>query len=152
MDQSTIWWVAAGVLVAVELATGTFYLLMLALGASAGALAAHAGMAESTQVTVTAIVGGLCAGGWYARRRQVLARAAADPLSQQNADPSLSLDLGQTVQVTHWQPDGSTQVHYRGAAWQARLHTPVAEGGAPPAPGTYRIRATQGNQLLLDKA
>ena len=40
---STVWWVVAGVLVAVELATGTFYLLMLALGAAAAALAAHAG-------------------------------------------------------------------------------------------------------------
>src|SRR5687767_15845431 len=31
--SSTVWWVIAGGLVAVELATGTFYLLMLALGA-----------------------------------------------------------------------------------------------------------------------
>jgi len=29
---STFWWVLAGVAVAVELATGTFYLLMFALG------------------------------------------------------------------------------------------------------------------------
>ncbi len=32
-----LWWVLAGVLVAVELATGTFYLLMLALGAATAA-------------------------------------------------------------------------------------------------------------------
>ena len=31
-SASTVWWLAAGVLVAAELATGTFYLLMLALG------------------------------------------------------------------------------------------------------------------------
>ena len=38
MDWSlaTWWWIAAGVLVAAELASGTFYLLMLALGAGAG--------------------------------------------------------------------------------------------------------------------
>ena len=36
-SASTGWWLAAGVLVAAELATGTFYLLMLALGAAAGA-------------------------------------------------------------------------------------------------------------------
>ena len=34
-SASTGWWLAAGVLVAAELATGTFYLLMLALGAAA---------------------------------------------------------------------------------------------------------------------
>ncbi|MFN5166768.1 MAG: NfeD family protein, partial [Pseudomonadota bacterium] len=39
MDLSapTLWWVLAGVLVAVELATGTFYLLMSALGAAGAA-------------------------------------------------------------------------------------------------------------------
>ena len=40
---ATGWWLLAGVLVAVELLTGTFYLLALALGAAAAALAAHAG-------------------------------------------------------------------------------------------------------------
>lgn len=32
MSDATIWWVLTGVLVALELATGTFYLLMLGLG------------------------------------------------------------------------------------------------------------------------
>ena len=44
MDFSapTLWWVAAGVLVAAELATGTFYLLMIALGAAGAAAATRA--------------------------------------------------------------------------------------------------------------
>ena len=39
MDFSapTLWWVLAGVLVVAELLSGTFYLLMIALGAAAGA-------------------------------------------------------------------------------------------------------------------
>ncbi|HEU6455220.1 MAG TPA: NfeD family protein, partial [Roseateles sp.] len=41
--DATTWWIAAGVLVAIELGTGTIYLLMLAVGAVAGALAAHLG-------------------------------------------------------------------------------------------------------------
>ena len=43
MDFSiaTLWWVAAGIVVAAELATGTFYLLMIALGLAAGAVAGH---------------------------------------------------------------------------------------------------------------
>ena len=36
MEQSTLWWLAAGIVVAAELLTGSFYLLMLALGACRG--------------------------------------------------------------------------------------------------------------------
>ena len=32
LSSPTLWWLLAGALVAAELATGTFYLLMLALG------------------------------------------------------------------------------------------------------------------------
>ena len=39
MNDSTVWWLVTGVLVAAELMTGTFYLLMLATGAAAAALA-----------------------------------------------------------------------------------------------------------------
>ena len=52
---ATIWWVAAGVLVAVELATGSFYLLMLALGAAAAAIAAHLGFGINTPEAAAAV-------------------------------------------------------------------------------------------------
>ena len=32
LNTSTLWWLVAGALVAAELLTGTFYLLMLAIG------------------------------------------------------------------------------------------------------------------------
>lgn len=150
MDNSTQWWVIAGVLVAVELATGTFYLLMLALGAVAGALAAHADRPVAQQLAIAAIVGSLCAGSWYARRRRQHKRRPAQSLGIQD-DPDLSLDLGQTVTVTTWQTDGTTQVIYRGAPWAARLRHPLT-GQTQPEPGTYRICAMQGNNLLLEKA
>ena len=37
VSPATVWWVVAGAAVAVELATGTFYLLMIALGLAAAA-------------------------------------------------------------------------------------------------------------------
>ena len=37
MSHATIWWILTGSLVIAELLTGTFYLLMLAIGAAAGA-------------------------------------------------------------------------------------------------------------------
>src|SRR5436305_6136835 len=48
-SHASVWWIAAGVAVAAELATGTFYLLMIAMGLAAGALAAQLGSAEPLQ-------------------------------------------------------------------------------------------------------
>ena len=59
MAYSTWWWIVTGVLVALELTTGTFYLLMLAIGGVSGALAAHAGASFATQMVVAALVGGV---------------------------------------------------------------------------------------------
>ena len=56
MSEPVVWWLMAGAAVAVELLTGTFYLLMLALGLAAAALAAHAGMPVPVQLVVAAVV------------------------------------------------------------------------------------------------
>lgn len=144
MEDSTLWWIAAGLLVATELLTGTFYLLMLALGAVAGALAAHAGAPVNIQIVAASIVGGGAAAGWHLWRRSRGQQAL------QNADDArTSLDVGQTVQVASWNPDGSTRVQYRGAQWSARLAPPTEQ--SPPQPGAYRISGVQGSQLLLEK-
>ena len=55
---STLWWLVCGALVALELATGTFYLLMLALGAVAAAVSAHAALGLSAQLAAAALVRG----------------------------------------------------------------------------------------------
>ena len=62
MADATMWWVLAGVLVALELLTGTFYLLMLSLGSVAAALVAMAGHGLNTQLVAAAVVAvwGLC--------------------------------------------------------------------------------------------
>src|SRR5262245_62533450 len=88
---STMWWVIAGLLVAVELATGTFYLLMLALGAAAGGLAAHAGAALTTQLVTAAIIGGGAVTAWHLHR----ARQPAAPPAEANRD--INLDIGTRV-------------------------------------------------------
>src|SRR5262245_26137838 len=108
MAAPTVWWVVAGVLVAVELATGTFYLLMLALGAVAGALTAHAGGTLSTQLLAAAIVGGGAVAAWHLRR----ARQPAAPPAEANRD--INLDIGTRVQVSAWNADGTARVPYRG--------------------------------------
>ena len=58
MAESTLWWIGTGLAVAVELATGTFYLLMIAIGLAAAAIAAHLGFGITTQLAVSAVIGG----------------------------------------------------------------------------------------------
>lgn len=140
MEPSTTWWIVAGVLVAAELGTGTFYLLMLALGAAAGALAAHAGLGGSAQAVAAAIVGGGAVTAWHLlrdRRREV-------PTA---ANPDVNLDVGERVHVATWNADGTARVTYRGAAWAAR-HA----GSESPQPGDHLIQEVRHNELLLRRA
>lgn len=140
INYATTWWIVCGLLIAVELGTGSFYLLMLALGCAAGALAAHLGLGGSTQTATAAFVGGTALVLWHLKRE----RSGKPAPAQSN--PDASLDIGQKVQVEQWRADGSTQVRYRGAEWQARF-----QGQGTPEPGAFVIHAIEGSQLLLDR-
>lgn len=143
MSDYTLWWLATGLAVIAELLTGTFYLLMLAVGMAAGALAAHLGAGLITQIVVAALAGGIALGLLHLQRQR---RPAPPPTA---ANPDINLDIGQHVDVTHWAADGSSRVHYRGSHWQARLQ---GDGGpTPPAPGRYVIRAIEGSELILSR-
>ncbi len=139
MAESTIWWVLAGVAVAVELVTGTFYLLMLAIGLAAGAIAAHLGFGMVMQMLVAAAVSAGTVGGWHVLR----SRRPADLPATANRD--VNLDIGETVQVDSWKADGTATVRYRGASW-----TVVASDGAH-LPGAHRVREVSGNRLIVEK-
>ncbi len=139
MAESSIWWIATGMLVALELLSGTFYLLMLAIGGAAGALAAHAGMSLQLQLALAAVVGGVAAFVCYLLRR----RRPGDPSPR--AERSVNLDVGETVQIDGWAPDGTAQVRYRGAQWTA-MHRP----GVEPRPGPHRVAELVGSRLLVD--
>ena len=139
MADSTVWWIITGLLVAAELATGTFYLLMLSIGAAAGALAAHAGLGLTGQVATGAIVGGVAVVAAYLVRR----RRPGDPSAR--AERSVNLDVGETVQIDGWSPDGTAQIRYRGAQWTA-LHRP----GTLPHPGPHRVAELVGSRLLVE--
>ncbi len=140
-SASTLWWAGAACLVAAELATGTFYLLMLAAGAAAAALAAHAGLALSGQLLVGAALGGGAVVAWY------LHRSRLPPAPGASSNQDVNLDIGSKVHVTHWRPDGSARVTHRGAGWDARF-----VGSATPSAGDFVIRAVEGSCLMLDQA
>ena len=137
-NASTLWWLAAGALVAAELATGTFYLLMVALGVAAGALAAHAGWSDTAQWVAASLVGAGATVAWHVLR----ARAPQSAPAASNRD--VNLDIGQTVQVAAWQADGTARVAYRGAQWQVRL-----AADQPATTGAHTIIAVHGTELLL---
>ena len=137
--DSTLWWIAAGLLVAVELATGTFYLLMLAIGAVAGALAAHLGLGAPGQLLTGAIVGSAVVLAAYLVKRPKPGDLPA------RANRSVNLDIGETVQIDSWNPDGTAQVRYRGAQWTARRR-----GDAPARAGAHRVVELEGIHLLVE--
>ncbi len=140
MADSTIWWLLAGAAIVVELMTGTFYLLMLAIGLAAAALIARFDASTVTQLLVAAVVGGGAVVAWYFLRG---ARSATAPAST-NRD--VNLDIGETVNVESWNPDGTATVKYRGASWTV-VHRP----GSTPTSGPHRVAEVIGSRLLVDK-
>lgn len=141
MSDSTVWWILAGALVALELATGTFYLLMIAVGMAAGALAAHAGLGLAAQLVVAAVLGLALVVVWYLIKK----RRPGDPSAR--AMRSVNLDVGETVQIDQWQADRTAAVRYRGAQWTALL-----QEGQTPEPGLFRVTELQGSRLVVEKA
>ena len=139
MEESTIWWLAAGAVVVAELLTGTFYLLMVAVGLVAAALAAHLGVPLTLQIVAAAVVGGGAVVAWHYVRR----RRPGDPSAR--ADRAVNLDVGESIFIENWNPDGTTTVKYRGATWTA-IHRP----GVIPSTGMHRVAELVGNRLLVD--
>jgi membrane protein implicated in regulation of membrane protease activity len=139
--DSTLWWIAAGVLVALELGTNTFYLLMLSLGAVAGALAAHAGLPPAGQMVagaVVALAAVLACRRWLRQRQDNLPA---------RAQRSVNLDVGETVQIEQWNADGTAHLRYRGAPWTAVLR-PDQTG--TPHSGPHRVVELVGNRLVVE--
>ena len=141
MSDSTLWWVLVAVAVSAELLTGTFYLIMLALGLAAGAVAAHLGLPLEGQLVCAAVVGG----GAVVALQKLRPKPPHSLPHQANAD--VNLDIGQTVRVAQWQPDLTAQVSYRGAVWTVELVASAAPGLPPP--GQYRIQEVQGSRLRV---
>ena len=133
-----IWLGLAALALIGELATGTFYLLLVALGLSAGGVAAWLGAGLEWQLVGCGI--GLLLGLLVLRKTRVLKKREVD--SARNAD--VNLDIGQTVSVEAWSDQGTARVWYRGAHWQAEL----APGQAPVA-GEQTIIEMRGSILVL---
>jgi membrane protein implicated in regulation of membrane protease activity len=141
LSASTAWWLAAGVVVAAELATGSFYLLMIALGLAAGALSALAGATVTLQIVVAAVIGGGATALWH------FVRSSHPPATPARANRDVNLDIGAHIDVAGWNADRTANVRYRGCDWTAHL-----QPGAPATAGDHLVVAVEGNWLVLAPA
>ena len=136
-----LWWVIAGIaLVIAELATGTFYLLVIALGAFAGAAMTYFQQSFWLAAVISAAVAsaGVVA---VSRYRESHPGAAAG---------TGALDVGQTAVFESWvsEADRLARVRYRNANWDAR----VLDAGALAAGRVLHIRKVDGNTLHVSIA
>lgn len=135
MEEDFLWAILGLALVIVELLTGTFYLLMLAIAAFGAALAAWLGQPFGVQAVVAAVVS---AAGCYA----VHVYRAKNSTAQMP-----SVDAGQPASFDSWVDQGArrARVRYRGTHWDA-----LVEGDAMPEAGApLYVTATHGNTLKV---
>ena len=133
MAAYIIWFLLALALLAAEMATGTFYLLVLAIALATGGVAALLDVSLPMQITLCAVVGMT---GTVILRRSKITRP--EPAENQN------LDLGQPVHVVQWHADGTLRVIYRGAEWDAE----VAAADTPRDQPLF-IESMRGSTLIL---
>jgi membrane protein implicated in regulation of membrane protease activity len=141
MADWIVWFAMAGVMVICEIFTGTFYLLMIAVGLAAGGIAALLGAGNPAQLAVAAVVGMVAT---TALRRSKLGKRHPTDAAR---DPNVNLDIGQILAIDHWSSKGGTdvaRVSYRGALWDAELaHGAVAQSGM------FVIREIRGSRLIV---
>lgn len=141
MNPWMMWAVIAGLVVILELFTGTFYLLMISIGLAAGAIAAVFTLSTSSQMIIAALVGSLATlalhnskYGWKGNKSVA-------------HDPNVNMDIGQTLQVQDWQDQGNgkyiARAMYRGAMWDVELQHSAGY------PGIYVIDEVQGSRLIV---
>lgn len=141
MSNWVIWLIAAGVLVIIEISTGTFYLLMIALGLTAGAAAAWLDFDLPVQLVIAALVGVVATLALHYSRFG--AKKRVDPAR----DANVNIDIGRLVTVTEWRNDHgapTARVMYRGALWDVEL-----AAGEKAHSGVFRICALHGSRLVV---
>ena len=137
MDLPLVWLIAGFILVIAELATGTFYLLVLGVAAFAGSGVAYAGGALVWQSLISAAVA-VAGVVWV---HQYRTRTVASPMQ--------GLDVGQPAAFDSWvnQGAGHARVRYRDALWDAQV-----AGGASVEPGeVLYVTSVDGNTLKVSK-
>ena len=133
MEIYVYWFLLSLLLLGLEMATGTFYLLVVSIAAVVGGSAAMLGTNIVAQLLLAALT--VVAGTMFLRRRKS---------PQVNETVNESLDVGQPVKVLKWHDDERARVHYRGTEWDAEV-----QFADTPHEGTLYIAAIHGSNLVL---
>lgn len=134
LPHYSLWLIAAAALTGLEMLTGTFYVLLMAIAALAGCLAALTGLTGEQQLLIFGAFALVEAIGFTIYRRRHPAKQTEN-----------FLDVGNPVVFKNAAPDGSWIVRYRGADWQAK---PAREETRKDAP--LVITKAGGNILIVD--
>lgn len=135
MSNFSLWLVLAGILLIAEITTGTFYLLMVSLGAAIGALVAYLGYGLELQIAFAAV---FAVAGSFVVKRSRFGKRGSKADKEHNV-----LDIGNKLEISVWNAQGRSSVQYRGAIWAAE------SVDATPAAGFHQIVDVQGNVLKV---
>lgn len=144
MSDWVVWSILAGALVILEMFTGTFYLLMFAVGMAAGGAAAWLGLGLLAQIIIAAVV---CVAATVALRRTRFGRK--EDKVRARMDPNVVLDIGRMLDVPAWQTRAgvhTARIRYRGADWDVQLDE---KEKAVPVAGMFVITEVRGNTLIV---
>ncbi len=141
MNAWMMWLALAGVVVILELFSGTFYLLMVSIGLIAGALAAWFYVSLELQMIIAAIVGSVAT---VALHKSKYGRQQKTDIAR---DPNVNMDIGQNITVKAWQDHGNgkytARTMYRGAMWDVELQHSAAHSGV------FVIEEIDGSRLIV---
>lgn len=137
MSAEVLWLVAAGVLLAVEMLTGSFYLMLFAAGAAIAAGFAWLGLPLGNQIAVAAVV---------SIGSALILRHARRGRSPQGSVDLSQMDVGSRVEVHYWGSNGLARVVHRGTHWSARPARPELIF----MQGHFIVVAVEGSTLVLD--
>jgi len=135
VEEDFLWAILGFALVIVELLTGTFYLLMLAIAAFGAALAAWLGQPFGIQALVAAAVSAAGCYGVHVYR------------AKNTKEQMAPVDAGQPASFENWIDQGArlARVRYRGASWDALVD---GEGSVDSGAMLYVVTAN-GNTLKV---
>lgn len=132
------WWVCVGVMIVIELISGTFYLLIIALGFVAAGLAYQLGAQVEVQVALAVAI------AFVALIKLRFSRFGQRRRHKDIAyNRDVNIDIGALLHVVDWQ-NYRARTTYRGTWWDVEL-TP----GEPEDARFYEVTAVRGNCLLV---
>lgn len=138
MHVAWIWFGLMALALIGEVLTGTFYLLVVAVGFAVAALVALAELTVALQIVACAVA--IAIAMVVLRKTGVLKKREVNASTNAN----VNMDIGQTMTVEAWTAQRTARVWYRGTHWEAEL-----AADATPAPGVFVIIQTRGNTLVV---